>query len=350
MTLKRAFFESRYMLEQARHVGALMPRLYHYDSARYALVMQRLTPHIIMRHGVIEGRPYPRFLEHITDFMARSLFFTSDLALPAERKKALMAVFCGNTELCKITEDLIFTDPYRESARNRWTRPQLDRAAAEFRSDAALKLAISRLKLKFLSAGEALIHGDLHTGSVMVTDDDTRIIDAEFAFVGPMGFDVGAVIANLLLGYFSQEGHADPGDPRSSYEDWLLHAVEGAWNGFAEKFLALWRDGSAGDAYPSDLFGDPESRAALEEERGLVMQRLYRDTLGFAAAKMIRRILGLAHVIELERIGDPDRRALCELRALRLARELMVHSDRYPAIADVTEAARLVRQRSLAEL
>jgi 5-methylthioribose kinase len=184
----------------------------------------------------------------------------------------------------------------------------------------------------------------------MVTDDDTRIIDAEFAFVGPMGFDVGAVIANLLLGYFSQEGHADPGDPRSSYEDWLLHAVEGAWNGFAEKFLALWRDGSAGDAYPSDLFGDPESRAALEEERGLVMQRLYRDTLGFAAAKMIRRILGLAHVIELERIGDPDRRALCELRALRLARELMVHSDRYPAIADVTEAARLVRQRSLAEL
>ena len=350
MTLERAFFEYRYMLEQAPHVGARMPRLHHYDPTLYAIVMERLTPHIIMRHGVIEGRHYPRFVEHITDFMARSLFFTSDLAMPAHRKKDLTAVFCGNTELCKITEDLIFTDPYRKSERNRWTSPQLDRIAAEFRADAALKLAISRLKLRFLSANEALIHGDLHTGSVMVTDEDSRVIDAEFAFVGPMGFDVGAVLANLLLGYFAQEGHARPGDPRSSYEEWLLHAVEGAWTGFAGKFLALWRAEAAGDAYPSDLFADPQSRAALEQERGLVMQRLYADSLGFAAAKMIRRILGLAHVIELERIGDPDRRALCELRALRLARDLMVHSDRYPAIADVTKAARLVRRRSLPEL
>jgi 5-methylthioribose kinase len=350
MTLDRAYFEYRYMSEQAQNVGPLMPRLHHFDSAFYAIVMERLTPHIIMRHGVIEGRPYPRFVEHITDFMARSLFFTSDLAIPADRKKALTAVFCRNTELCKITEDLIFTDPYRENARNRWTSPQLDRIAAEFRRDAALKLAISRLKLKFLSASEALIHGDLHTGSVMVTEDDTRIIDAEFAFVGPMGFDVGAVIANLLLGYFSQEGHATSVDPRSSYEDWLLHAVEGTWNRFAGKFLALWRDEAAGDAFPTDLFGDAESQESLDAERQRVMRGLYFDTLGFAAAKMIRRILGLAHVIELERIADPDRRALCELRALRLARDLMVHSERYATIADVTNGARLMRRRSLAEL
>src|SRR5262249_19128049 len=217
MTLKRAFFEHEYMREQARHVGSLMPRVYHYDSALYAIVMERLTPHIIMRHGIIRGQRYPAFVEQITEYMARSLFFTSDLAMAAERKKALMAVFCGNTELCKITEDLIFTDPYLRNERNRWTTPQLDGIAAEFRSDVALKLAISRLKLKFLSASEALIHGDLHTGSVMATQEDTRVIDAEFAFVGPMGFDVGAVIANLLLAYFSQEGHATDADRRTTY-------------------------------------------------------------------------------------------------------------------------------------
>src|SRR5262245_47020431 len=101
MTLKRTFFEHEYMREQAQHVGALMPRVYHYDPTLYAIVMERLTPHTIMRHGVIRGQRYPAFVEHITDFMARSLFFTSDLAMPAERKKAMMAVFCGNTELCK---------------------------------------------------------------------------------------------------------------------------------------------------------------------------------------------------------------------------------------------------------
>src|SRR5437867_11321440 len=124
MTLERTFFEHEYMREQARHVGSLMPQVYHYDPALYAIVMERLSPHIIMRHGVIQGQRYPAFVEHITDFMARSLFFTSDLAIPAERKKALMATFCGNTELCKITEDLIFTDPYRLNERNHWTTPQ----------------------------------------------------------------------------------------------------------------------------------------------------------------------------------------------------------------------------------
>jgi 5-methylthioribose kinase len=350
MTLERTFFEHEYMREQARHVGSLMPQVYHYHPALYAIVMERLSPHIIMRHGVIQGQRYPAFVEHITDFMARSLFFTSDLAIPAERKKALMATFCGNTELCKITEDLIFTDPYRLNERNHWTTPQLDGIAAEFRSDVALKLAISRLKLKFLSASEALIHGDLHTGSVMVTDDDTRVIDAEFAFVGPMGFDTGAVIANLLLAYFSQEGHATAADQRSAYEEWLLEAIEGTWNRFTEKFLTLWREQAAGDAYPRDLFADSESREALEDERQRTMQRLYFDTLGFAAAKMIRRILGLAHVIDLERISNPDQRALCELRALRLARDLMVNSERYAVIGDVTEAARLMLQRSNSNL
>jgi 5-methylthioribose kinase len=350
MTLKRAFFEQRYMREQEPHVGSLMPRLYHYDPALYAIVMERLSPHIIMRHGVIAGRRYPRFVEHITDFMARSLFFTSDLAMQAERKKALTALYCDNTELCKITEDLIFTDPYRTSDRNRWTAPQLDGVAAQFRADPELKLAISRLKVKFLSASEALIHGDLHAGSVMVTEEDTRVIDAEFAFVGPMGFDVGAVIANLLLGYFSQEGHAAAAGEREGYEEWLLDAAEGVWNRFADQFLALWREQASGDAYPSDLFSDPQGREALEEERQRVLRRLYLDSLGFAAAKMIRRILGLAHVIELERIADPDRRALCELRSLRMARDLMVNSERYPAISDVTAGARRMRRRGRGEL
>src|SRR5205823_2510059 len=129
----------------------------------------------------------------ISTFMARTLYFTSDLALTAGRKKAMIAAFAGNTALCKITEDLIFTEPYMIAANNRWTAPYLDAIAAEFRGDGDLKLAISALKLKFLANAEAMIHGDLHTGSVMLTTGDTKVIDPEFAFIGPMGFDVGAV-------------------------------------------------------------------------------------------------------------------------------------------------------------
>ncbi len=344
MPLERAFFEYRCLSEHGAHVGRLIPEVYHYDPLRFAIVMELLTPHIIMRRGMIQAVRYPNFADHISTYMARSLYFTSDLGLPAGDKKQLMKVFCDNTELCKITEDLIFTDPYRVHERNRWTSPQLDGIAGAFRQDTELKLAVSRLKLKFLSSAEALLHGDLHTGSVMVTEQDSRVIDSEFAFFGPMGFDIGAVIGNLLLNYFSQDGHATPDDQRDDYQDWVLQTTEEVWTRFEQKFLALWGKHPAGDAYPADLFADKAAADALAVERAAFMRRLYADTLGFGAAKMIRRILGLAHNIDLEWIEDPDRRAACEARCLTLARDLMVNTRDFRTIGDVTAAARAVRK------
>ena len=45
------------------------------------------------------------------------------------------------------------------------------------------------------------------------------------------------------------------------------------------------------------------------------MERLFADTIGFAGAKIMRRILGLAHNIDFELIEDPRQRAICEARA-----------------------------------
>jgi 5-methylthioribose kinase len=73
------------------------------------------------------------------------------------------------------------------------------------------------------------------------------------------------------------------------------------------------------------------------------MQRLFTDTVGFAAAKTIRRIFGLAHNIDFELIEDPKKRATSEARAVRLARGMMVEAGTYRTIADVTAAARKLR-------
>ena len=70
------------------------------------------------------------------------------------------------------------------------------------------------------------------------------------------------------------------------------------------------------------------------------MAGLFRDTLGFAAAKMIRRILGLAHNIDLENIADADVRATAEARALMMARSLMTSPGHYGSIEAVTAVAR----------
>jgi 5-methylthioribose kinase len=346
LPLRRTFFEYQALCEEARHVPNLVPKPYHFDEAAAAMVMEYLAPHIILRKGFIRGTVYPKLASHIAEFMAQTLFKTSDLFLEAATKKQLVALFCENIELCKITEDLVFTDPYRVAKLNRWTSPQLDDIAATFRQDHQLKVAAQRLKLKFLSSAEALIHGDLHSGSIMATPEETKVIDAEFAFFGPMGFDIGAVIGNLLLAFFAQDGHESAPGARDDYRAWLLQTVQDVWREFSDRFLALWRAQQAGDAYHISLFGDEPSQAVLETERQRYLYQLFCDTVGFAGVKMIRRILGLAHVEDLESIKDLETRSRCEHNALRLGRELVVNAVQFKDPRTICElAARIQSNR-----
>jgi 5-methylthioribose kinase len=343
LSLRRNFFEFTALSEHAKVAPELLPKVLAFDESSAAMVMEFLGEHIILRKGVMAGIRYPRFAEHITDYMAKTLFFTSDLFLSAGEKKAKQKVFCDNIDLCKITEDLIFTDPYREADKNRWTSPGLDALAREFARDPELKIAITAMKAKFLTATEALIHGDLHTGSIMVSQTETKVIDPEFAFYGPMGFDVGLLLANFFLGYFSQAGLAkNPPD----YEEWLLDQVTEIWSKFEQKFSALWHEQLHGDYLPARLLTPDTAREVIERVRRDYVARLFDDSLGFAATEMIRRILGLAHVADMDDIADAEARARSEARALRAARELLVNRPSYPSLADVLGMIRRERADS----
>jgi 5-methylthioribose kinase len=339
LTLDRAWFEYEALVEEARHARKRVPAIYHFDRKMALLVMEYISPHVILRKGLIAGKVFPLMARHVGEFMARTLFKTSDFFVPAAQKKERMALFCQNTQLCKITEDLVFTDPYRQAPHNRHTTPQLDSLARSFREDGVLKNNAQELKYAFLTHAEAMIHGDLHTGSIMVTETDTRVIDPEFAFYGPMGFDIGAVMGNLLLAWCSQPGHAAKPGQRDDYRRWILAQTDAVWTVFSGLFSSLWRqrmekDGG-GDAFVPGLFqNQPEaSRAALDG----ILRHIWQDTLGFAGVKMIRRIFGLAHVEDFESIRNPDIRAACEARALRLARRMVVDRAALSSLLSLVE-------------
>jgi 5-methylthioribose kinase len=236
----------------------------------------------------------------------------------------------------------VFTDPYRINERNRWTTPQLDAVAAEIRADAPLKRAAARRGQQFLTSTQALIHGDLHTGSIMVTSGDTRVIDPEFAFYGPIGMDLGAFVGNLLMNYLAQPGHATDDRPRAAVADWVLAQIPVFWRHFRARFLELWETAPGGDAYAPSMFADEPSRMALAAERLAFVDELFDDMLAFAAVKMIRRILGFAHNIDFDWIADPDRRARCELATLALARTLLTSAARVRSIDDLVDLTRKI--------
>jgi len=339
MPLERTYFEQAYYKLAGPHVKGLAPEIYHYDPVLFALVMEQLSPHVIMRRGLIEGRRYPDAARHVGEYIAQACFFTSDLAIPLDGKFAGVADFAHNLALMRITAELVFTDPYRVVERNRWTSPELDELAASVRADAPLKAAAARFGHKFLSSSEALIHGDLHTGSVMVTETDTRVIDPEFAIYGPIGFDLGAFLANLLMSYYSQSGHASAGNDRRDLQRWLLEQIPVFWHSFAGRFAELWRSHSGGDAYPKDLFSAASDRAAFEAEQQRFLAALFADMIGFAGVKTIRRIFGFAHNADFEQIADRHKRARAEAGAVRLARLFLTEPQRFRTPADIVAEA-----------
>lgn len=340
MTPERAFFEYTYYRAVAPHVGRMVPQIFHFDSRLHCLVMERLAPHIILRRGLIEGHRYPDLGHAVGEYVARACFFTSDLSGPFERKMESMALFARNTPLVRITVDLVFTDPYCPSPRNRHTSPELDDAVADLQSDGALKAAAARYGHKFLSAPQALVHGDLHSGSLMVTPGDSRVIDPEFAFYGPIGFDLGAFFGNLLLAWYAQPGHESSAGDRAGYRDWILTEAQRFWESFRTRFLALWQENARGDAFAARMFTGSADAAPLGAARSAFIDALFADMLGFAACKMIRRIVGFAHVLDFESIAERRMRATCEAGALTFARRLLTEPERFGSVGEVIEAVR----------
>lgn len=339
LPLNRSFFEYHALIRQAARDPGSVPTVWHFDEAQAIVVMEFLFPHVILRHALIAGRRVEGLGRRLGEFCARTLFRGSDLAMNAAARKADLALFAGNVALCDITENLVFSDPYFAAPMNHHT-PGLEPAIARLRGDLSLKVAAQHLKTAFASRAETMLHGDLHTGSVMVTDSETRVIDPEFATYGPMGFDIGMLIANFLMAHLSQPGHETVPGERDGMAEWLLSVVETLWQTFAAEFARLWRSERRGMLHQASLYEDQGHGLAAEQALADVLGGIWRDCLGFCGVEMHRRILGLAHNADFEKIADPARRAACEARALAMGRQLMLGAGSLVGVTTITAMAR----------
>src|SRR5580692_4346547 len=86
LPLSRSHYEHLALTHQARFAPKLLPALLHQNETLALIAMELLEPHIILRKGLVAGTIYPRFMDDITTFLARTLFFSSDLAMSAAQK------------------------------------------------------------------------------------------------------------------------------------------------------------------------------------------------------------------------------------------------------------------------
>lgn len=333
LTRERVRFETQALLLYNQLAPGLAPQVYDQDEAMSLLVMEYLGAHQVMRKPLVERQRFPKFADHISTFMANTLFYTSDLYKTGLEKKTLQAQFI-NPHLNKIQEDFVFTNPYVQSPENRWN-PELDVEIAAVRGNRALKLAIAEMKDQYMTRGQALIHSDLHTGSIMVNADDTRVIDPEFAFYGPMGFDIGALFANLVLNAVSHFAHTPDVQTRRDYQAYLLGLVRDIWTAFAEKFEALWVAHNQGELVPNGYWDFPSGDVAFRHFRQQYLTDLLQDSAGHGACEMLRRMMGIVSVWDIQSITDLKQRAVAERYAIRIGSRWVMERKSLQSIDDL---------------
>jgi len=333
LTRERMRYETQALLKYNELAPGLVPVVYDFDEEMSLVVMEHLKRHEIMRKSLVARMRFPKFVDHITTFLVNSLFFTSDLYLTGPEKKLLEAKFV-NEQLRKLQEDFVYTNPYMASPENRWN-PLVDDAVREVRANAELKMAIAEMKQAYMTHAEALIHADLHTGSIMLNTEDTRIIDPEFAFFGPMAYDIGAVLQNLVLNYLSHFGHTPDREERERYQSYLLDMIRSIWEEFARKFDAVWAANNRGELVPQSYWDFPGGADAFDEYRRRYIQRLLQEVAGHGGTKFLRRMMGIVSVWDFTSIKDLERRAVAERLAIRIGTRWVLERKSVTCIEDL---------------
>lgn len=312
LNINRAKIESRILEIEYDLTHGLVPKIYRFDPIMYATLMEDLSDHVIMRTGLLELNQYPMFVDQITDFMVKTLLLTSDVVLDHQEKKAYLKDFI-NPELCDITEALVYTEPFYDAERNNIDDFMVEFMESNVWTDYEFKLEVAKLKFDFMTHSQALLHGDLHTGSIFVREDSTKVIDPEFAFYGPIGYDIGALIANLVMNYISTDARIVDEERKKVHKEYLLNTMRDVIDMFMEKFLSLW------DEVVTD------EMAKVPGFKEWYLDGIIIDTAGVTGCEMIRRTVGLAHVKDLDDIDMADNQEKAKKTNVLMAKDFIFH-------------------------
>lgn len=287
--------ESEILILQGKLAPGYVPEIYNYDTVMSACCMQDLSDHLIMRTAMLQHKIYPKFAEQISTFMAQVLMGTTDVVMNHQEKKDLQKKFIS-PELCDITEALVYTEPYNdELGRNNVFPPMADFVKEKLYGDTELQLEVAKLKMDFMTRAQSLIHGDLHTGSIFINEESTMVFDPEFCFYGPMGYDIGNVIANMIFAWCN-------GDVAGEKEfcQWTESVIVDVVNLTMEKM----------NRYYEEHVTDTMCKTPGYKE--YYMGTILADTAAVTGLELIRRTVGMANVKDITTIADEAARTRAE--------------------------------------
>ena len=244
-----------------------------------------------------------------------TLLPTTDLVLDRGEKKDRVRAFI-NKELCDISECLVFTEPYvNDRNRNIVIPENMEFVKKYLYEDKELHVEAAKLKNNFMNNAQALIHGDLHSGSIFINENGMKVIDPEFSFYGPMGYDIGNVIGNLFFSLVNRKYLMEDGEKKEKFMKWLTQTIENIFDMFVVKFHKKYKV----------IVKDP--LYVNEDFENWYLEQILADSVGAAGMEIIRRVVGDSKVMEVTSIEDTEKRVKVERELIQIGIRFV--KDRY---------------------
>lgn len=188
VAVEAQFFQS---LERVSSINAFAPSCLGFDDKNFILVTEDLG----------KGADYSFLYQkenQLTDTDTAGLL----QYLTTLHQLSVPAYFPKNLAMRQLNHEHIFNFPYLEENGFNLDEVQkgLQAAATPYKKDTTLKEKISACGEVYLSAqGPCLLHGDFYPGSWLKVADGLKVIDPEFGFAGPAAFDLGVLVAHLVM-------------------------------------------------------------------------------------------------------------------------------------------------------
>lgn len=283
------------------------PKIIYADPVMAAIIMEDIGSYSNLRMELMAGKIFYGIEELIARFIVDTSLPSTDLVLAYQKKFKAASKFY-NPDLCKITEDLVFTHPYKDVRRRNILLPEnADWLKKKFYEDSNLIARVAVLKEKFNNYTQGLIHGDLHSGSIFVKNENEetkiKIIDPEFAFYGPIAYDLGNVLAHFIFaqGYAKYSPlFVDEEKQRTDFLSWLENVKNNLFkffHVFAKDFLVK---NIKDPIYQNEIFIDN------------YIEKIKIDAVSFCGTELNRRIIGSAKTAEITNIKKIENRIALE--------------------------------------
>lgn len=323
----RVYIEPQVLMIYGEHAPAYTAKVLRYDPEFAVMMVEDYSHFRPWQYYLSNGDDCLTYINQLAICLANIMFHTSDFYQSYQHKRSLIAQL-SNPELCRLNETKIFVDPYCHSSQS-----EVDKAILEelkqFAEDKLLRLAVARLKHEFMSRTESLAHGNLIPSSIVIHQGKIKIINADFGFYAPMGFDIGTVLASLLLSYCAANGRYDS-IKAHQVKTFRRQEVVQLWTNFSTLFSQLVRNVSVDPilSYPG----------YIEQ----FLQYVWQSAIGFCGAELVRRTINNDISNDLSTIQNSNKQLICQKKSLQLGRLLMVQAKQIHSVNQFIEVVRQV--------